>query len=86
MRVRPKARSGRDIVFVHHPQRAKVYGSEDRDGDRKKKCDGCRANDCDNSLPLEGNTESELRNSLLVADQGRASAILIKVYRKQCDQ
>ena len=42
--------------------------------------------DRDNSLPLEGNTESELRNSLLVADQRRARAILITLYRKQCDQ
>ena len=37
-------------------------------------------------LRLKGNTESELRNSFLVADQRRARAILITLYRKQCDQ
>jgi hypothetical protein len=42
--------------------------------------------DRDNSLTSEGNTESELRNSLLVADQWQARATLIMLYRKQCAQ
>jgi hypothetical protein len=42
--------------------------------------------DRDNSLTPEGNTESELRNFLLVANQRRTRAILITLYRKQCDQ
>ena len=37
-------------------------------------------------LRLKGNTESELRNFFLVADQRRARAILIALYRKHCKQ
>ena len=43
----------------------------------RKSVMGCRVNDGGKRLPLEGNTESDLRNSLLVADQWRARAILI---------
>jgi len=55
-------------------------------GPRQKRRDLRLKGRCRYRLPFEGETESDVGNSFLVADRRRARAIRIELYRNQYDQ